>query len=124
MDGRSGGMSGVLLVNRASRFFVLYWASVMAAFFHELIPSLTVQALRPASRTMVKSVPSLALALLCAIGVAAQAPPTIATSTLGPQVGDTVPDFSGTDQFGRPHTLQSSLGPKGTMLVFFRSADW
>jgi hypothetical protein len=71
-----------------------------------------------------KAVSRLALVLFWAIGVAAQAPPTIATSTIGPQVGDTVPGFSGTDQFGRPQTLQSSVGPKGAMLVFFRSADW
>ncbi len=64
------------------------------------------------------------MALLCAIGMAAQAPPKIVISAIGPQVGDTVPDFSGTDQFGETRTLQSSLGPKGAMLVFFRSADW
>ncbi len=43
---------------------------------------------------------------------------------LGPQVGARVPDFSLTDQNGQPHTLQSVMGPKGAMLVFFRSADW
>ncbi len=96
----------------------------MAASFPGLTRSLTFQASRPASRPLVKCVAPLTLALVCAIGLAAQTPPTIATSTIGPQVGDTVPGFSGTDQFGRPHTLQSSLGPKGAMLVFFRSADW
>ena len=95
-----------------------------AALRLELIPSLTVHALRAAFRTMMKSVLWLALFFFCAIGAAAQAPPSIDTSTIGPQVGDTVPDFSGTDQFGRPQTLASSLGPKGAMLVFFRSADW
>jgi hypothetical protein len=96
----------------------------VAALCHELIPSLTVHALCAASRTFRKSVPWLALVCFCAISAAAQPPPTIATSTVGPQVGDTVPEFSGTDQFGRPQTLQSSVGPKGAMLVFFRSADW
>ena len=91
---------------------------------HKPMSSLTVHALRAASRTMMKSAPWLALVLSCAIGAAAQAPPSIATSTIGPRVGDTVPEFSGTDQFGRPQTLQSSVGPKGAMLVFFRSADW
>jgi hypothetical protein len=43
---------------------------------------------------------------------------------LGPQVGARVPDFSLTDQNGEPHTLRSVMGPKGAMLVFFRSADW
>ena len=43
---------------------------------------------------------------------------------IGPLVGATVPAFSGVDQFGKSHTLASSVGPKGAMLVFFRSADW
>ncbi|MGQ0734741.1 MAG: hypothetical protein ACT4QD_13930 [Acidobacteriota bacterium] len=45
-------------------------------------------------------------------------------ATLGPPVGAQVPDFSGTDQFGRTQTLPSVAGAKGTMLVFYRSADW
>ena len=63
------------------------------------------------------------LALVCAASVSGQAP-LIDTSRIGPRVGARVPDFSGTDQFGRRQTLASSLGPKGAMLVFFRSADW
>ena len=43
---------------------------------------------------------------------------------LGPQVGSSVPDFTLLDQNGRTHTLASLTGPKGLMLVFFRSADW
>ena len=42
----------------------------------------------------------------------------------GPAVGNKVPDFSAQDQEGRRQTLKSVSGPKGTMLVFFRSADW
>ncbi len=42
----------------------------------------------------------------------------------GPAVGSPVPDFSALDQAGRTQTLQSIMGPKGAMLVFFRSADW
>jgi hypothetical protein len=42
----------------------------------------------------------------------------------GPAVGNPVPDFSAQDQEGRRQTLKSVSGPKGTMLVFFRSADW
>ena len=52
------------------------------------------------------------------------APDTIDTSTLGPQIGAMAPAFTGVDQFGRSHTLASSYGTKGAMLVFFRSADW
>jgi hypothetical protein len=43
---------------------------------------------------------------------------------VGPAVGTRVPEFSGIDQFGQTQTLQTSAGTAGTMLVFFRSADW
>jgi cytochrome oxidase Cu insertion factor (SCO1/SenC/PrrC family) len=43
---------------------------------------------------------------------------------LGPQVGGRVPDFTLLDQKGQSRTLASLMGPKGLMLVFFRSADW
>ena len=58
-----------------------------------------------------------------AIGLAAlaQAPHPAKT---GPAVGDPVPSFSGPDQHGSTRTLASIMGPKGAMLVFFRSADW
>jgi hypothetical protein len=42
----------------------------------------------------------------------------------GPDVGQQVPAFSAQDQEGRNQTLKSVMGPKGAMLVFFRSADW
>jgi peroxiredoxin len=63
--------------------------------------------------------------------VAGAAPPQPSTPAmppdvqkLGPQVGTRVPDFSLPDQHGQTRTLQSLMGPKGLMLVFFRSADW
>ncbi len=43
---------------------------------------------------------------------------------LGPQVGQPAPGFTLPDQHGTPRSLKSMLGPKGAMLVFFRSADW
>lgn len=43
---------------------------------------------------------------------------------LGPQVGQQVPDFNLPDQTGRMRTLQSIMGPRGAMIVFYRSADW
>jgi hypothetical protein len=70
---------------------------------------------------------SFVLLATLAVSISAQAQPasgTIDTSKLGPQVGATVPPFAGVDQFGKSHTLASTYGPKGTMLVFFRSADW
>ena len=48
----------------------------------------------------------------------------IDVSKLGPQVGERVPDFNLKDQQGKSWTLASIMGPKGAMLVFFRSADW
>jgi peroxiredoxin len=48
----------------------------------------------------------------------------IDVSTRGPRVGERVPDFTLSDQAGRPRTLQSIMGPRGAMLVFIRSADW
>ncbi|MDE3164281.1 MAG: hypothetical protein KGN36_00600 [Acidobacteriota bacterium] len=47
-----------------------------------------------------------------------------AASATGPDVGQTVPDFHLRDQNGRETGLRDVLGPKGAMLVFFRSADW
>jgi hypothetical protein len=66
----------------------------------------------------------LATVVLLITGLAGQAPAVVDTAKLGPQVGATVPAFAGTDQFEKPQTLASVYGPKGAMLVFFRSADW
>jgi hypothetical protein len=51
-------------------------------------------------------------------------PSEIDVSTLGPQVGEIVPDFSLPDQNGETWTRESIMGPRGAMLVFVRSADW
>jgi AhpC/TSA family len=56
-------------------------------------------------------------AVLCGLAFAT------AIST-GPSVGQKVPDFRLEDQNGSPRTLRSILGPKGALLVFYRSADW
>lgn len=42
----------------------------------------------------------------------------------GPNVGERVPDFRLQDQNGNEKTLRSVMGPKGALLVFYRSADW
>jgi hypothetical protein len=42
----------------------------------------------------------------------------------GPAVGSKMPGFELRDQDGKPHTLQSLLGAKGAMILFFRSSDW
>jgi len=71
---------------------------------------------------------TLALALVTAMGwhVAAQQPPpqAVDVTTIGPQAGQKAIEFRLPDQDGRQQTLASVAGPKGTMLVFFRSADW
>jgi len=54
----------------------------------------------------------------------AQEREAIDISALGPQIGDTVPDFSLPDQNGQIQTLESVMGPNGAMLLFHRSADW
>ena len=43
---------------------------------------------------------------------------------IGPKVGEVAPDFEAPDQHGVPRRLSALLGPKGAMLVFYRSADW
>ena len=45
-------------------------------------------------------------------------------STIGPRVGQEVTSFTLADQDGRQRTLESLMGSRGVMLVFFRSADW
>src|SRR5215203_5800374 len=52
------------------------------------------------------------------------APPLPDIQALGPQVGAKLPEFSLPDQTGTVRTLQSLMGPKGLMLLFYRSADW
>ena len=45
-------------------------------------------------------------------------------TSIGLNVGEKAPDFSARDQFGRQQTLETLKGTKGTVLLFFRSADW
>lgn len=42
----------------------------------------------------------------------------------GPDVGATIPLFAAPDQNGVMQSLDRITGPKGAMIVFFRSADW
>ena len=55
---------------------------------------------------------------------AAQERKAIDVSVLGPQVGESVPDFSLPDQHGQLQTLESVRGPNGSLILFHRSADW
>jgi hypothetical protein len=45
-------------------------------------------------------------------------------TAIGLNVGQKAPEFSGRDQFGHEQNLATLKGPKGTVLLFFRSADW
>lgn len=45
-------------------------------------------------------------------------------AAVGLRPGERAPDFSARDQFGKTQTLASLRGPKGTILLFYRSADW
>lgn len=62
-----------------------------------------------------------AVAAFVVVGVGAT---QVDVTKLGPQVGQVVPALRLQDHLGRTQTLDSVAGPKGTMLVFFRSADW
>ena len=48
----------------------------------------------------------------------------VVVSNLGPQIGEQVPDFVLSDQFGELQNLESIMGPNGAMILFHRSADW
>jgi peroxiredoxin len=43
---------------------------------------------------------------------------------VGPAVGEKIPSFQAADQEGRVRTFADLRGPKGLVLLFFRSADW
>jgi hypothetical protein len=45
-------------------------------------------------------------------------------TAIGLNVGEKAPAFSARDQFGQEQNLATLKGPKGTVLLFFRSADW
>jgi hypothetical protein len=45
-------------------------------------------------------------------------------TSIGLEVGQRAPSFSARDQFGHAQSLDSLKGSKGTVLLFFRSADW
>ena len=65
--------------------------------------------------------------LIAVLGVgshAMQSRTPVNVASLGPQVGEQVPEFSLPDQYGQERTLDSILGPNGAILLFPRSADW
>ena len=45
-------------------------------------------------------------------------------TSIGLAVGQKAPAFSARDQFGQEQTLDTLKGSKGTVILFYRSADW
>jgi cytochrome oxidase Cu insertion factor (SCO1/SenC/PrrC family) len=43
---------------------------------------------------------------------------------IGLEIGEKAPAFILTDQFGREQSKETLKGSNGTVLLFFRSADW
>ena len=66
----------------------------------------------------------IALSVMVTAPVAAQERHPVDLASLGPQVGEKVPDFALPDQHGTIQTLDSIMGERGAMLLFHRSADW
>ena len=81
----------------------------------------------PHARCVYRIIFAVGLGLLATGGGQAQST-ALATKVdvehVGPRVGDSLPDFALRDQHGEAHSLKSLLGPKGAVIVFFRSADW
>lgn len=50
--------------------------------------------------------------------------PQASAPPIGLELGKKAPAFSLRDQFAREQTNESLKGPNGTVLLFFRSADW
>ena len=48
----------------------------------------------------------------------------LAGTDYGLPVGSKMPGFEAPDQDGKIHTLERLLGPKGAVILFYRSADW
>jgi peroxiredoxin len=64
-------------------------------------------------------------AWLCALAAVLAVPLAVAAEDLGPPVGSAAPDIgSPLDQTSTPRPLASLAGRNGTVLLFFRSADW
>jgi hypothetical protein len=43
---------------------------------------------------------------------------------VGLEIGQRAPSFALPDQFGRQQSNETLKGAKGTVILFFRSADW
>lgn len=50
--------------------------------------------------------------------------PTDEGVTTGPDVGEPIPAFEARDADGKSWTFDSLKGPRGAVILFYRSADW
>ena len=73
----------------------------------------------------------IAVAILFFVGLftlsSGQEPPTTnhaVPPSVGLEVGQPAPAFALFDQFGHEQSNETLKGSKGTILLFFRSADW
>ena len=69
------------------------------------------------------------IAVLCSVGLLAlgqeNRPPSDGVApSIGLEIGQRVPTFALPDQFGHEQSNETLKGSKGTILLFFRSADW
>lgn len=71
------------------------------------------------------------IAILFSVGLLALAggkenPPAsdAVAPSIGLEIGQGAPAFALPDQFGREQSNETLRGSKGTVLLFFRSADW
>jgi len=76
-------------------------------------------------RTRLIGVVMFALCLL-AVGCRSEKPssPSLPSPSTGPNVGQKMPSFTARDQFGQTISSETLKGTNGTVLLFFRSADW
>ena len=68
----------------------------------------------------------LLLSGLCALSSGQENPSTnhALVPSVGLEIGQHAPAFTLRDQFGHEHSNETLKGSKGTVLLFFRSADW
>ena len=80
-------------------------------------------------RTMSMNKTHRAVLLVCATIVAwmsghAQSPNLTGGRAIGIETGEKAPSFRLKDQFGHEQSSDTLRGTNGTVLLFFRSADW
>jgi len=65
--------------------------------------------------------------VLCLLGVGCgsnRSSPSLVSPLAGSNLGRKTPSFTARDQFGHEVSSNSLKSPNGTVLLFFRSADW